>query len=263
MAARTEPRWGWLLASFARREVLNRYAGSVTGLAWTLLHPLAQLAIFAFVFSQIFRVAVPAEYAARATPPSSAVALWPWIIVHRGLQRAMGSIAANAASSARSRFPTGCWSTRRSSRPSRVHAVGFVAVIIVLKALGEPIRLAAVPIAVVLLVPYMLLATGIGGRARRIHRDVARHRACGADRALDASLRLADPLSLEPRSARAPVVAHGEPRGLVFRAPARGASRGLRPGRRRPGGNAPCASRSFAAGLWVFNRISPHFEDFL
>ena len=45
----------WLLYELTRRELSNRYAGSVSGMAWTFLHPLAQLAIYAFVFTQIFR----------------------------------------------------------------------------------------------------------------------------------------------------------------------------------------------------------------
>ena len=48
LAARS-PRWGWLLLSFTRREIIGRYAGSVSGLAWTLLHPLIQLAVLSVV----------------------------------------------------------------------------------------------------------------------------------------------------------------------------------------------------------------------
>src|SRR5258706_5701522 len=55
-------RWRWLLLGFTRREILTRYAGSVTGLGWTLAHPLLQLLLFAFVFSQVFRVGVPPNY---------------------------------------------------------------------------------------------------------------------------------------------------------------------------------------------------------
>src|SRR6187397_2277954 len=74
----------------------------------------------------------------------------------------MGSIAANAGLIRKVAFPHRLLVYSAVLATVAVHAVGFVAVIIVLKALGEPIRLAAVPIAVVLLVPYMLLATGIG-----------------------------------------------------------------------------------------------------
>ena len=87
-------RYRWLLASFVKREIIGRYAGSVSGLAWTLLHPLAQLALFAFVFSTIFRARVPAEYAGVGYTAFVAVALWPWLMFVESLQRGMGSIGA-------------------------------------------------------------------------------------------------------------------------------------------------------------------------
>jgi ABC-type polysaccharide/polyol phosphate export permease len=105
MAQAPRPRWGWLLLSFARREVSNRYAGSVSGLAWTLFHPLAQLAIFAFVFSQIFRVPMPAAYSAATYTTFVALALWPWIMFTEGLQRAMGSVGGNAGLIRKVAFP--------------------------------------------------------------------------------------------------------------------------------------------------------------
>ncbi len=37
------------------REVLGRYRGSLLGLAWTFLNPLAMLAVYTFVFSQVFK----------------------------------------------------------------------------------------------------------------------------------------------------------------------------------------------------------------
>ena len=88
--------WAWLLASFTRREILNRYAGSVSGLAWSLLHPLAQLAVFAFVFSQIFRVGVPPAFTGVSYAAYVAIAMWPWIMFSEGLTRGMGSVHANA-----------------------------------------------------------------------------------------------------------------------------------------------------------------------
>jgi len=38
-----------------QREVLARYRGSALGLGWTFLTPLAMLAVYTFVFSQVFR----------------------------------------------------------------------------------------------------------------------------------------------------------------------------------------------------------------
>ena len=43
-----------LIFSFARRELLGRYKGSVLGIAWAVLTPAVMIAIFTFVFSGIF-----------------------------------------------------------------------------------------------------------------------------------------------------------------------------------------------------------------
>jgi lipopolysaccharide transport system permease protein len=37
------------------REVLGRYRGSILGVAWSFLNPLAMLAVYTFIFSQVFR----------------------------------------------------------------------------------------------------------------------------------------------------------------------------------------------------------------
>lgn len=38
-----------------QREVLGRYRGSLLGVAWSFLNPLAMLAVYTFVFSQVFK----------------------------------------------------------------------------------------------------------------------------------------------------------------------------------------------------------------
>lgn len=38
------------------REVLGRYRGSLLGIAWSFLNPLAMLGVYTFIFSQVFKV---------------------------------------------------------------------------------------------------------------------------------------------------------------------------------------------------------------
>ena len=96
----------WLLYELTRRELANRYAGSVSGVAWTFLQPIAQLAIFAFVFSQIFRAGVPANYGGVSYTAFVAVALWPWIMFSEGVQRGMAAVAGNAGLIRKVALPT-------------------------------------------------------------------------------------------------------------------------------------------------------------
>ncbi len=161
-AAPESARRAWLLASFTRREILNRYAGSVTGVLWTFLHPLAQLATYAFVFSHVFRATVPEGFSGTSYTAFVAVALWPWVMFSEGLQRALGAIAANADLIRKAAFPHELLVFAAMLATVAVQMVGFVAVLVVLKAFGEPVHLARLPAALIVLVPYMLLATGLG-----------------------------------------------------------------------------------------------------
>lgn len=255
-------RWGWLLFSFTRRELATRYAGSASGFAWSLLHPLAQLAIFAFVFSQIFRVAVPPGYPGTTYTAYVAVALWPWIMFSEGLQRAMGSIAANAGLIRKVAFPHRLLVYSSLLAGCAIHLAGFVAVLVALKATGDPIVLSRLPVALALLVPYMLLAAGVGAvlaALQTLLRDVEHvvhvvitvlfyaspilYSASLIPQAFDAWVRY-NPLAWFSERLRE-VLLHGS--GLIL-------------------GDLwwtlACAT-VFGAGLWFFNRLSPSFEDFL
>lgn len=44
-----------LIGQMTRREVAGRYRGSVLGLAWSFFNPLFMLAVYTFVFSEIFK----------------------------------------------------------------------------------------------------------------------------------------------------------------------------------------------------------------
>jgi lipopolysaccharide transport system permease protein len=260
--AAANARWGWLLASFTRREILNRYAGSVSGLAWSLLHPLAQLAIFSFVFSQIFRIGVPEGYPGTSYVTFVAVALWPWIMFSEGLQRAMASVGANAGLIRKVAFPHRLLVFSSMLASCAIHAAGFIAVLIALKLTGEPIRLSGLPVALALLVPYMLLATGIGAALAALHtllRDVEH-----VIQVLLTILFYASPIlypaSLVPATLRPWVNAN----------PLAWFSERLREvllqGSGFVAGDAVAALAClgvFAAGMWIFERLSPHFEDFL
>ena len=48
-----------LIAQLTRREVSQRYKGSLLGMAWPLVQPLLMLTVYTFVFSVVFRARWP------------------------------------------------------------------------------------------------------------------------------------------------------------------------------------------------------------
>jgi lipopolysaccharide transport system permease protein len=255
-------RWGWLLASFTRREILNRYAGSVSGLAWTLLHPLAQLAIFSFVFSHVFRVGVPPGFPGVSYVSFVAVALWPWIMFSEGLTRAMGSVGANAGLIRKVAFPHRLLVYASIIGSCAIHLAGFLAVLVALRVAGEPIHVFRVPLALVLLVPYMLLAAGVGAALAALQtllRDVEH-----VVQVLLTILFYASPILYSITILPEPARRWAEANPLAYY------SERLREillqGAGLAWGDLLMAMVCLAvlgAGLWIFERLSPHFEDFL
>jgi lipopolysaccharide transport system permease protein len=58
---RTLVRHRYLLGQLVKRDVLLRYRGAYFGVLWVFLNPLIMLAIFSFVFGQIFQARWPAQ----------------------------------------------------------------------------------------------------------------------------------------------------------------------------------------------------------
>jgi ABC-type polysaccharide/polyol phosphate export permease len=252
----------WLLYEFTRREITNRYAGSVSGFAWTIIQPLAQLGIFAFVFTQVFRAAVPPEYTGVSYTAFVAVALWPWIMFSESIQRGMVAISANAGLIRKVALPNALFVYSCVLACYAVHLAGFIGVLLVLAALGENVRLAGVPVAVMLLVPYLLLATGIAlvlAALQTLLKDVE-HGTGLVLMIVFYATPILYPLSFVPEAWR----------GALKSNPLAYLSERLREVLLANSGLvatdlavALACVGVFLAGLWIFNRVSPHFEDFL
>lgn len=87
----------YLLREFVLRDIKGRFAGSMGGILWTLINPLATIIVYMFVFSIVLRVQVTADEAGTA---SFAVyflsGLFPWLVFSEGLSRSVGCLIENA-----------------------------------------------------------------------------------------------------------------------------------------------------------------------
>lgn len=252
----------WLLASFTRREILKRYAGSAVGLGWALAHPLALLAVYAFLFSTVFRVSLPPEAGTASYTAFVAVTLWPWLMFSDALTRGMGCVNDNAGLVRKVAFPHRLLVEAAVLSSFAVHLAGYLAVLLLLRALGEPVHLSGLPWVLVLLAFLALGTVGLAAFLATLQvllRD-AEHVVAVLMLLLFYATPVLYPTSLVPERLRPwlqanPLTWIAERLREVVLSGAGPAAADL--------GIAAVALAVLAAGLWVFQRVSPYFEDYL
>lgn len=150
-----------LLARFTEREIFARFAGSALGLSWALLGPLLLLAIYSFVFGQLFQQRL-GDLGTESYTLFVATAMWPWMMFSDGVLRAMQSIHANTALVKKVAFPHILLIGAAINGVFIVHLAGYLAVLAVLGIAGLPVKLDGIPVVAVAIVTLYCLAFGIG-----------------------------------------------------------------------------------------------------
>ncbi len=120
-----------LFGNFFHRELFSRYLGSVSGLAWAFVHPLALLAVYHFVFTTVFR-AGPMD--GKSFLLFVAVALWPWLAAQEALQRGTVSIASYAGLIRKVAFPHELVVYASVAATLALQFAGYLVVLVVLRA---------------------------------------------------------------------------------------------------------------------------------
>ena len=261
MQSRPKNGWRWLLVNFVQREVTSRYAGSASGLAWTVFNPLAQLAILALVFGTLLRVPENllggVGFAAFLS-----MALWPWLMFSEGLKRAIESIPANASLIRKVAFPHELLIYSAVASAFVVNLVGWVAVLVALSLFGEPIRWAGLVLALPLLLAQFAFTVGLSAAlaaAQVVLRDVE-HALAIALSILFYATPIVYPLAMIPQPWRDAIALN--PLAYLM-----GRYRDLLTGTAgfqwQDLAVLAVSLAVLAAGIAAFRRISPYFEDLL
>jgi lipopolysaccharide transport system permease protein len=89
-----------LILAFVRRDLIIRYEHAILGIAWALAVPLAQMAIFAGVFTRVVRVETDIPY-----PLYAYAGLAAWTFFSSSLRSATRSLSDQAALVSKVNFP--------------------------------------------------------------------------------------------------------------------------------------------------------------
>ncbi|MGE5088771.1 MAG: ABC transporter permease, partial [Candidatus Levyibacteriota bacterium] len=249
-----------LFANFYRRELTLRYLGSTTGFAWALLHPLILLGVYHFVFTRIFHAA---GFAGQSFLAFVAVALWPWLAAQESMQRGTVSIAGYAGMIRKVAFPHEIVVYASVAATFTLQLIGYVVVLAVLKATGEAIHLQGLLIALPVWAIVLVGVTGVAlflSSLQVFIRDIE-HILMPLLMILMYLTPILYPLTLVPERVRAWAALNpfawmvGRLRDALL-----GGSLALQ---WSDAVAIVLAIALFAAGLAVFRRLSPHFEDFV
>jgi lipopolysaccharide transport system permease protein len=121
------------------RQIQQDYLENMTGFAWLILQPLMLLAVYAFVFTSIFKARIP-EAADIGFVPYLAIAFWPWTAFSEAILRANGSITANGALIGKVAFATEQIPLATVTATFLMHMIGYLAVLVVLQLMGTQIH---------------------------------------------------------------------------------------------------------------------------
>ena len=249
-----------LFANFYRRELTLRYLGSTTGFAWALVHPLVLLGVYHFVFTSIFHAT---GFAGQSFLAFVAVALWPWLAAQESMQRGTVSIAGYAGMIRKVAFPHEIVVYASVAATFTLQLIGYLVVLVVLKASGEAIHLRGLLIALPVWAIVLVGVTGVVlflSALQVFIRDIE-HILMPVLMILMYLTPILYPLTLVPASLR-PWVALNPFSWMVGRL-----RDALLEGRLAlqwaDAAAVVVAIAVFAGGLAVFRRLSPHFEDFV
>ena len=249
-----------LFANFLRRELVTRYLGSVSGLAWALLSPLALLGVYYFVFTHVFRAT---GFAGPSFLAFVAVALWPWLAAQEALQRGAISLGGYSGLIRKVAFPHEIIVYSSVVATFMLQLAGYLAVLVVLRIAGEPIHLRGLLLVVPLWCIVLIAVTGLTLllAALQVFIKDVEHVLMPVLMMMMYLTPILYPLTLVPEGMRAWVAAN------PFNWVVDRLRDGLLEGRLVPRFSdvvaLVVAVLLFLGGRWVFRRLSPHFEDFV
>jgi lipopolysaccharide transport system permease protein len=164
-----------LWAQFYRRELKNRYLGSLSGLAWVFLHPLLLLLLYTFLIAGVLKARIPG-LAENQWMPYVALGLWPWMCFSEGINRGTSVVLEHAGLMGKVALPAELLVAANVAATFTLHALGLLLIVLLLHWKEANIVLINLWVLLPILTSLFLLTLGLTWIAAALQvyaRDVA------------------------------------------------------------------------------------------
>lgn len=144
-----------LLKNLTLREIRSQYKRTALGRIWSLINPLAQIAIFSLVFGLLFQISAPPGTNSGLTvfPVWIGIGVITWGFISGAISAGMGSLIGNAGLLTKVYFPRSVLVTSSILSMGFTYATELLVLIAIVAVVGGP----QVLLYVVLLIPLLAL----------------------------------------------------------------------------------------------------------
>ena len=153
-----KPAYRSVFRELLRREVGERYRGSLLGLLWHLLLPLSQLLVLSWVFSHLLQARTQFENLSYGA--FLALGLWPWNLFANAVSNGVGALTSNSALIGKIALPHHLLVDAKVSASVLLDLAGFAVVLLVLLLLGTPLKFSGLPVVLLSLAVLYVFAVG-------------------------------------------------------------------------------------------------------
>src|SRR5579875_3082687 len=152
-----------LLVNLTLRELRSKYKRSVLGWAWSMLNPLATMAVYTIVFRLFFRASPdPGVNGLNQYSLFLMCGLLPWTFFSTTVMGSIGSLVGNASLIQKSYFPRKLLPASNLGANLVTHLIEMGLLTVVLVGFGDWEALAFLPLTVVLIGVMAVFAFGMG-----------------------------------------------------------------------------------------------------
>lgn len=153
-----------LFPPFIGRELHEQYAGSLLGIAWSLLQPLLFILLYWWVFSGVLRMRFPQDSALAHTPFIVFLlsALLPWFAFQDGLNRAAGAILNRRDVVRKIQLPMQVFPLAAIAAAYIVHGLSYLLFLLAFAAWQAHFSPTSLSIVALLFIMQFLVTAGLG-----------------------------------------------------------------------------------------------------